>query len=622
MKTKTITAMIFSAAVLLSACQNEGGNEITETVMPAETTAAAYAELKEYENTDTVPKSDITDTSYDPKYENSLNKLFEIIETGHGGFLYDFNMDNIPELAVKRWGVNLDYSYDIYNCENGVLMGEVYLGAYEGDWLVSPQLTLYYDKDNNKYFYVADSDFWHNDYHCATAIKYEFENCAITTTVIAQCKFDYTVGSDELNFTENELLGNKTTPIGIYHESEISCYYDGLADYLNEFEKIAVVDETPLWGSSQVETGEYKEIIINELEKCLKNQHKYILLESNHNPAEESGDVKAAKFLGSDECLSLEWEFGTFIDINNRPHEEIILWHEDELGNLIGTAFDVSGDSPENMGTFAADIGEDGFLIPARRLHQTTELYFTPLIKTENGCHLMRYPFSEDGIGEGEIIAEFNGDISDNRRKAAEYLADYWSIYTSHIAVKRDFERGHVEANPYSAVKDKDFFTGYCHSQVDYCYFHADYLVLPETVRANGISVHMREEDVLAALGVPDKEEDHGEFDDGHMKGFYYGNNWVELFLDEASGIWLVDSYYFGDFTTSIGISSGMTRRELLDSEIGDKLHADYYDYTDDGKTVENADVLTTGEWKYGEIKFIFDGDIIEGIAANNGTSI
>lgn len=334
-------------------------------------------------------------------------------------------------------------------------------------------------------------------------------------------------------------------------------------------------------------------------------------------------DVKAAKFLGSDECMSLEWEFGTFIDINNQPYEEVILWHEDALGNLMGTVFDVSGDSAENIGTFAADISENGSLfIPARRLHQTTELYFTPLIKTENGCRLMRYPFSADGIKEGEIIAEFDGDINDNRQKAAEYLTDYWNRYTSHIAVKRDFERDDVAADPYSAIKAEDFFTASYHSQVDYCYFHADYLVLPESIRTNGISVHMREEDVLAALDTPDDERDCGVADDGHMKIFYYGNDWVELFLDEPSGIWLVDSYGFSEFTTSIGISSGMTRQELLASEIGNRLHIDYYDYIDDGTTVENADVLTTGQWKYGEIYFLFDGDIIAGIGANNGTSI
>ncbi|MBD5141645.1 MAG: hypothetical protein HDT25_09585, partial [Ruminococcus sp.] len=109
-------------------------------------------------------------------------------------------------------------------------------------------------------------------------------------------------------------------------------------------------------------------------------------------PTEIGNDVKAARFLGSDECLGLEWEFGTFIDINDKPPKEIILWHGDDLGNLMGTVFDVSGDAPENIGTFAADISDDGsFLIPASRLYQTTELYFTPLIKTENGCRLMRY---------------------------------------------------------------------------------------------------------------------------------------------------------------------------------------------------------------------------------------
>lgn len=282
-KVKLLFIVAILGLLVLCSCEKNTINNDTEVFYDTQasiqsTTAEQSVIVSEvYENTEiamklntTVSNSYITDISYDSKYESGLNKLFEIIETGHGGFLYDFDMDNIPELAVKRWGVNLDYSYDIYNCEDGMLMGEIYFGAYVGDWLVSPQLTLYYDKNNNKYFYVADSDFWHKDYHCATARKYEFENSSITATVIAQCKFDYTVGSDKLNFTENELLGNKTTPMGLCHESDITCYYDGFADYLTEFEKISVVDETPLWDNSQVKTGEYKEIIIGELEKYLQ----------------------------------------------------------------------------------------------------------------------------------------------------------------------------------------------------------------------------------------------------------------------------------------------------------------------------------------------------------------
>lgn len=340
-------------------------------------------------------------------------------------------------------------------------------------------------------------------------------------------------------------------------------------------------------------------------------------------PSEKSDADKAAEFLGSGECLSLEWEFGTFMDINDKPYEEIILWHEDALGNLMGTAFDVSGDAAENIGTFAADIGDDGsFYISVGRLHQTKDMYFTPLIKTETGCRLMRYPFSADGIGEGEIIAEFEGNIGDNRQKAAEYLADYWNRYISDIAVKRDFKRDTVAANPYSAVKANDRFTAAYRDHFSTCYFNADYLVLPEAIRTNGISVHMREEDVLAALGAPDEEKDRGMSKDGYMKIFYYGNDWVELFLDEPSGIWLVDSYSFREFTTSIGISSGMTRQELLASEIGDKLHIDFDFEDSDEITAENANWLTTGSWKWGRINFSFDGDIIAGISADNGTSI
>lgn len=234
--------------------------------MPQENTDSRESDLK--------PKRGDNEsyTSCDSQYGEGIEKIFEIIDrTGSSGFLYDFDMDGVPEAAVKFRGVNLDYYYEIYDCGSGMLMGTVSLGAYEEDWLVSPQLTKYYDKEVDRYFYAADRDFWHKGYHYATAERYEFENDSITSVIIAQCKFDYTVGSGELNFTENELLGNKTTPMGIWKTDDIDCYYDGTAEYLAGFEKISVVDETPLWNEGQARSGEYKEIIAGELGKYSEN---------------------------------------------------------------------------------------------------------------------------------------------------------------------------------------------------------------------------------------------------------------------------------------------------------------------------------------------------------------
>lgn len=330
---------------------------------------------------------------------------------------------------------------------------------------------------------------------------------------------------------------------------------------------------------------------------------------------------KLAKFFQSEECLNAEWEFGMYLNIlNDKTNYAVVLWHEDEIGNFRGTAFDISGESAKNIGTFMADISENGKpFIAVGRLHGTSEKYFTPLIKTESGCRLMRYQFSADSIGEGEVIAEFEGDIAEHRQETAEILADYWKRYINDIPVRHDFERYGVESKPTAIAKRADLQD----DLIDYLYFHAGYLFLPESVRANGISVHMREEDVIAALGSPDSEEDWDVTKDGYMKRFYYGDDVVDLFLDEPSGIWLVDSYVFSEFTTSIGINSGMTRQELLDSEIGGRLFAPYdYDNIDNYKTVENADALTTGEWKYGGLTFLFDGDIIVGVSAGNGTSM
>ena len=341
--------------------------------------------------------------------------------------------------------------------------------------------------------------------------------------------------------------------------------------------------------------------------------------------AEEAEKIyidKLAKFFQSEECLNAEWDFGMYMSIEeDRTNYVVILWNEDELGNFFGTAFDISGDSAKNIGTFAADISEDGKpSVAVGRPHGTKELYFTPLIKTENGCRLVRYPFSADSIGEGEVIAEFEGDISEHRKEAAEILADYWNRYIGNIPLRHDFERESVVSAPYAAARSADFQSDF----IDYLYFHAGYLFLPESVRTNGISVHMREKDVLAALGNPDSESDWGLTEDGYMKIFYYGEDRVDLFLDEPSGIWLVDSYVFSEFTTSIGINSGMTRQELLDSEIGGRLFVPYYyDNVDNDKTeLENAGALTTGDWKYGWLSFIFDGDIIAGISSGNGTSM
>jgi len=154
-----------------------------------------------------------------------------------GYYLYDFDSDGMPELFKGDWWYICDIAiFKIVNDEIIPVGNIPYSHNYFGRFTVS-DLTLYYDKSIDEYFYVAEYDCWQKDSNWAEVNKYVFTDDEIIVTNIARCEL---VGIDEqrVEFVLNKLLGEDTTPIGILNRSEIVRYYDGVEEYLSQFEKI------------------------------------------------------------------------------------------------------------------------------------------------------------------------------------------------------------------------------------------------------------------------------------------------------------------------------------------------------------------------------------------------
>ena len=156
----------------------------------------------------------------------------------YGNYLYDFDLDGVFEI------IDFDYSGLLGElCICKIVDGKSnYFESipYEHGWLerfTLPELTLYYDEPNDEYFYVNEHDFGFKYGVTAEINKYVFTDDEVIVTNIACCEL---VGIDEqrVEFVLNKLLGEDTTPIGILNRSEIVRYYDGVEEYLSQFEKI------------------------------------------------------------------------------------------------------------------------------------------------------------------------------------------------------------------------------------------------------------------------------------------------------------------------------------------------------------------------------------------------
>ena len=205
-----------------------GQPQIPDTSIESVTSDATAADV----TTETIIETtDIAETTA------SEIKLEDRIAYYKSGYLYDFDLDGIPEIFRifgDLWGELCIYK--IVNEEIMEIECYIPINSVRTEWFTIPDITLYYDKLNNEYFYVIEHDIWEKYWNIAEVNKYVFKDNEIITTNIAQCDFMYNENTVEIS--SNKLLGEDTTPIGVVERNKTTHYYDGVEEYLSQFEKI------------------------------------------------------------------------------------------------------------------------------------------------------------------------------------------------------------------------------------------------------------------------------------------------------------------------------------------------------------------------------------------------
>lgn len=184
--------------------------------------------------------------------EDEVIKAYEEIATESrlyfGDMFYDLDFDGVLEYIKANGGEHYGESFNtIYKYVDGsvIKIGDYLVGGQNEEWSLVPKLTLYYDSKLNKYFYIAEDGFRdklaYDNY--AQICRYEFIDSQWIKTLIAKCEFDFCPASATyINITKNTFLGKDNTPIGMQKISDMSCYYNGVKEYLNQFTKIEEIE--------------------------------------------------------------------------------------------------------------------------------------------------------------------------------------------------------------------------------------------------------------------------------------------------------------------------------------------------------------------------------------------
>lgn len=195
----------------------------------------------------TIPINEEKHTSI--KTESNSSELYNEDETilqlyhdfAENGYLYDFDLDGIPELFQLNYAVLGEICiYKIID-ENVSKWGTIKYNSIHPEWFTVDKLTLYYDKTNEEYFYVCEFDIWEKYFNYADLNKYTIKYDCLVESNIAHCEFDYTEVENAINFQSNILLGENTEPIGLVDWNSITSYFEGADDYLSSFDKIKVI---------------------------------------------------------------------------------------------------------------------------------------------------------------------------------------------------------------------------------------------------------------------------------------------------------------------------------------------------------------------------------------------
>lgn len=181
-----------------------------------------------------------------------------------GGGLYDLDFDGVPEYIWANGGENDTEFYYVYKyIDNTVIEVGVMIQSYD-DLCTLSGITLYYDNELNKYFYVSESiakDKMARNKHAETT-RYIFFDNKMDKEILSRCDFDTHWDNKLLDFetieiTSNILLGENTLPVGITKIEDMTSYYEGLSDHLETFEKIGIFEFKCMTG------GEYEAMYDN-----------------------------------------------------------------------------------------------------------------------------------------------------------------------------------------------------------------------------------------------------------------------------------------------------------------------------------------------------------------------
>lgn len=256
---KYIFISVLLCGTLLCSCDDKNAAYTGETVSQtlgtdtsavSASTAAAESNgescAKTYETaSETVPDSAFPEDEAIRAYVNAFGKTLY-----SGGGLYDLDFDGVPEYVWRNGGEGTTEFYYVYKYLNGVPeeIG-VMIQNYYNDLFTVPEITLYYDREADNYFYVSESaatDKMSLSKH-SESTRYTFSGDKMTAEILSRCDFDTHWDNELLDFetidiTSNILLGENTTPVGITQIEDMTSYYDGLADYLATFEKAGVFE--------------------------------------------------------------------------------------------------------------------------------------------------------------------------------------------------------------------------------------------------------------------------------------------------------------------------------------------------------------------------------------------
>lgn len=155
------------------------------------------------------------------------------------GYLYDFDLDGIDEVFVFNFDqVNEIIIYKDNGNEYAVWGDSILFNSIHPEWFTVDNLTLYYDKSADNYFYVNEYDVWEKYFNYADIDKYLITESGLVKSNIAHCEFLY---DEEIDFSVNTLLERQNGSIGSVSFNDLLHYHNDIDEYLNQYEKAEVI---------------------------------------------------------------------------------------------------------------------------------------------------------------------------------------------------------------------------------------------------------------------------------------------------------------------------------------------------------------------------------------------